>query len=226
MKLEELLYDRYKSWYDSAKKENYGNIALIDELFYVDPPTNRIILKLEKSLNVNRFNQIGAGKNPPSDIYVVIEIPKNSNIKYELDEETGILFVDRKLHTSMVYPFNYGFVPQTKEEDGDPIDILILSNDEFSPLSVIKSKPIGVLIMEDEEGKDSKIIAVPHEKIDFEYSRFNEIDQLDNRTLDKIKHFFEHYKELEKGKFVKVTGWENSNAAEQIINEGMDRFKT
>lgn len=174
---------------------------------------------------MNRFNQIGAGKNPPSDIYVVVEIPKNSNIKYELDEETGILFVDRKLHTSMVYPFNYGFVPQTKEEDGDPIDILILSNDEFSPLSVIKSKPIGVLIMEDEEGKDSKIIAVPHEKIDFEYSRFNEIDQVDSRTLDRIKHFFEHYKELEKGKFVKVTGWENSNTAERIINEGIDRFK-
>ncbi len=174
---------------------------------------------------MNRFNQIGAGKNPPNDIYVVVEIPKNSNIKYELDEETGILFVDRKLHTSMVYPFNYGFVPQTKEEDGDPIDILILSNDEFSPLSVIKSKPIGVLIMEDEEGKDSKIIAVPHEKIDFEYSRFDEIDQLESRTLDKIKHFFEHYKELEKGKFVKVTGWENSNAAEQIIIEGIDRFK-
>ena len=206
-------------------KEIYWKIALIDGRFYTGPHTNRIILKLQKSLNVNRFNQIGAGKNPPNDIYVVVEIPKNSSIKYELDEETGILFVDRKLHTSMVYPFNYGFVPQTKEEDGDPIDILILSNDEFSPLSVIKSKPIGVLIMEDEEGKDSKIIAVPHEKIDFEYSRFEEIDQLESRTLDKIKHFFEHYKELEKGKFVKVTGWENSNAAEQIIIEGIDRFK-
>ena len=174
---------------------------------------------------MNKFNQIGAGKNPPGDIYVVVEIPKNSNIKYELNEETGILFVDRKLHTSMVYPFNYGFVPQTKEEDGDPIDILILSNDQFSPLSVVKSKPIGVLIMEDEEGKDSKIIAVPHEIIDFDYSRYSEIDQLDNRTLDKIKHFFEHYKELEKGKFVKVTGWESSKVAEQIINDGIDRFK-
>ena len=126
----------------------------------------------------------------------------------------------------MVYPFNYGFIPHTKEEDGDPIDILILSNDQFSPLSVIKSKPIGVLIMEDEEGKDSKIIAVPNEKIDFDYSRFNEIDQLDSRTLDKLKHFFEHYKELEKDKFVKVTGWENSKVAERIINEGIDRFKT
>ena len=175
---------------------------------------------------MNKFNQIGAGKSPPSDIYVVVEIPKNSNIKYELDEENGILFVDRKLHTSMVYPFNYGFVPQTKEEDGDPIDILVLSTDQFSPLSVVKTKPIGVLIMEDEEGKDSKIIAVPHEKVDYDYSRYNEIDQLDSRTLDKIKHFFEHYKELEKDKFVKVTGWENSKVAERIINEGIDRFKT
>ena len=174
---------------------------------------------------MNIFSQIGAGKNPPGDIYVVVEIPKNSNIKYELDEETGILFVDRKLHTSMVYPFNYGFVPQTKEEDGDPIDILILSNDQFSPLSVVKAKPIGVLIMEDEEGKDSKIIAVPNDKIDFDYARYNEIDQLDSRTLDKIKHFFEHYKELEKGKFVKVTGWESSKIAERIINEGINRFK-
>jgi len=174
---------------------------------------------------MDKFSQIGAGKNPPGDIYVVVEIPKNSNIKYELDEETGILFVDRKLHTSMVYPFKYGFVPQTKEEDGDPIDILILSNDQFSPLSVVKAKPIGVLIMEDEEGKDSKIIAVPNDKIDFDYARYNEIDQLDSRTLDKIKHFFEHYKELEKGKFVKVTGWESSKIAERIINEGIDRFK-
>ena len=124
----------------------------------------------------------------------------------------------------MVYPFNYGFVPQTKEEDGDPIDILILSNDEFSPLSVIKSKPIGVLIMEDEEGKDSKIIAVPHEKIDFEYSRFEEIDQLESRTLDKIKHFFEHYKELEGGKYVKISGWGNKEAAQKKISEAIDRF--
>lgn len=173
---------------------------------------------------MNKFNEIGPGKNPPTDIYVVVEIPQNSNIKYELDEKSGILFVDRKLHTSMVYPFNYGFIPQTKEPDGDPVDILVLSNDQFSPLSVIKSKPIGVLIMEDEEGKDSKIIAVPNEKIDNEYARYEEIDQVNPRTLEKIKHFFEHYKELEKGKYVKVTGWEDKKSAEQIINQGIERF--
>ena len=173
---------------------------------------------------MNNFHQIGPGKNPPNNINVVIEIPQNSNIKYEVDSKSGILFVDRKLHTSMVYPFNYGFIPMTMEEDGDPIDILVMSNDGFLPLSVVRSKPIGVLIMEDEEGQDSKIIAVPNEKIDYDYSRYTEIDQLDTRTLDKIKHFFEHYKELEKGKFVKVTGWENSKKAEKIISEGIERY--
>ncbi|HET6590871.1 MAG TPA: inorganic diphosphatase [Candidatus Nitrosocosmicus sp.] len=174
---------------------------------------------------MNKFDQIGAGKNPPSNVNVVIEIPQNGNIKYEVDADSGILFVDRKLHTSMVYPFNYGFVPMTREEDGDPIDILVMSNDAFSPLSVVRSKPIGVLIMEDEEGQDSKIIAVPNEKIDYDYSRYSEIGQIDPVILDKIKHFFEHYKELEKGKFVKVTGWKDRKAAEQIILDGIERFQ-
>ncbi len=174
---------------------------------------------------MNKFNQIGSGKNPPNDVYVVIEIPKNSNIKYELDEKTGILMVDRKLYTAMIYPFNYGFIPQTKEEDGDPIDVLILGNDQFSPLSVVRSKPIGILIMEDEEGTDSKILAVPNEKIDFNYSKINEIEQINKETLDQIKHFFEHYKELEKGKYVKVTGWKSKSDAEKIILEGIQRYK-
>ena len=173
---------------------------------------------------MNKFDQIGAGKNPPNDINVVIEIPQNSNIKYEVDADTGILFVDRKLHTSMMYPFNYGFIPKTREEDGDPIDILVMSNDAFSPLSVVKSKPIGVLIMEDEEGQDSKIIAVPNEKVDYDYSKYTEIEQIDTRVLDKIRHFFDHYKELEKGKYVKVTGWKDSKTAEQIIIQGIERF--
>lgn len=174
---------------------------------------------------MNYFNNLEPGKSPPGDIYAIIEIPKDSNIKYEVDEKTGLLFIDRKLHTAMTYPFNYGFIPSTKEEDGDPIDVLIISNDEYSPLSVVRSKPIGVLITEDEEGKDSKIIAVPDKKIDVGYSKLDEIDQIDQEILDKIKHFFEHYKELEKGKFVKVIGWENKNHAEKIITEGIKRFK-
>ncbi|HEY6537183.1 MAG TPA: inorganic diphosphatase [Candidatus Nitrosocosmicus sp.] len=171
------------------------------------------------------IKSIGSGKSPPTDIFVVIEIPKDSNIKYEVDENSGALLVDRKLYTAMNYPFNYGFIPQTKEEDGDPIDILILSNDPYIPLSVVRSKPIGVLIMEDEEGKDSKIIAVPNKKIDPIYSKFDEIDQIDEQILDTIKHFFEHYKELEKDKFVKVVGWEGRGKAEEIILNGVDRFK-
>jgi inorganic pyrophosphatase len=174
---------------------------------------------------MNLFNKLSAGKNPPYDIYAVIEIPKDSNIKYEVDEKTGLLFVDRKLYTSMTYPFNYGFIPQTKEDDGDPIDVLILSNDQYSPLCIIRSKPIGVLIMEDEEGKDSKIIAVPDKKIDSDYSKFDEIDQIDKSVLEKIKHFFEHYKELEKDKFVKVINWENKNRAQEIVTQGIKRFK-
>ena len=174
---------------------------------------------------MNYFNNLEAGKSPPGDIYAIIEIPKDSNIKYEVDEKTGLLFIDRKLHTAMTYPFNYGFIPSTKEEDGDPIDVLIISNDEYSPLSVVRSKPIGVLITEDEEGKDSKIIAVPDKKIDVSYSKLDEIDQIDQEILDKIKHFFEHYKELEKGKFVRVIGWENKNQAEKIITECIKRFK-
>ena len=174
---------------------------------------------------MNLFNNLSSGKNPPYDIYAVIEIPKDSNIKYEVDEKTGLLFVDRKLYTAMTYPFNYGFIPQTKEEDGDPIDVLILSNDQYSPLCIIRSKPIGVLIMEDEEGKDSKIIAVPDKKIDSNYSKYDEIDQLDNSVLERIKHFFEHYKELEKDKFVKVINWENKNRAQEIVTQGIKRFK-
>ena len=174
---------------------------------------------------MNNFNKIGSGKKPPGDIYTVIEIPKDSNIKYEVDEKTGTLFVDRKLHTSMVYPFNYGFIPQTKEEDGDPIDVLLIGNDQFSPLSVVRSKPIGVLLTEDEEGGDSKIIAVPHEKIDAGYSEYNEIEQLDKGTLNKIKHFFEHYKELDKGKWVKLKDWKGKAEGIEEVKKGMESYK-
>lgn len=173
---------------------------------------------------MNKFNKLKSGKNPPNDIYAVIEIPKDSNIKYEVDDDTGLLMIDRKLYTAMTYPFNYGFIPQTKEEDGDPIDVLILGNDKFVPLSVMHCKPIGVLITEDEEGKDSKIIAVPNEKIDHDFSVIEDIEQVNEHILDKIKHFFEHYKELEKGKYVKVTGWENKKKAEEIILNGIKRF--
>ncbi len=171
------------------------------------------------------LEKLKPGKNPPEDIYVLIEIPKGSNVKYELDEETGAIFVDRVLYTAMFYPFNYGIVPQTLEEDGDPIDVLLISNEPFHPGTVVRARPIGVLVMEDEEGPDSKIIAVPHEKIDPRFANIKDINDLPKAVLDQIKHFFEHYKELEPGKWVKVTGWEGAESAKKRIAAAIERFK-
>ena len=161
---------------------------------------------------------------PQGDINVVVEIPKDSRIKYELDHETGVLFVDRKLYTSMVYPFNYGFLPGTLEEDGDPVDVLLLGEESLFPLSVVRATPLGVLLTEDEEGKDSKIIAVPSPKVDPSYSNMKQMSDIPTGILDKVKHFFEHYKELEPGKFVKVVGYANNQVARQKIKEAADRY--
>jgi len=167
-----------------------------------------------------------AGKNPPEELNVVIEIPKGSNIKYEIDDETGALFVDRKLFTAMFYPCNYGFVPQTKEKDGDPVDVLVLGNDPVAPASVIRASPVGVLITADEEGEDAKVVAVPVAKIDPSFASVKDIQDVPQHVQDQIKHFFEHYKELEKGKFVKVTGWQNAATAKAKITEAMARYKS
>jgi inorganic pyrophosphatase len=165
-----------------------------------------------------------AGKNPPEELNVVIEIPKGSNIKYEIDDETGALFVDRKLFTAMFYPCNYGFVPQTKEKDGDPVDVLVLGNDPVVPSSVIRANPVGVLITADEEGEDAKVVAVPVAKVDPSFSEVKDINNVPQHIQDQIKHFFEHYKELEKGKYVKVKGWENKESAKKKISEAMERY--
>jgi inorganic pyrophosphatase len=164
------------------------------------------------------------GRDPPDEVNVVIEIPKGSSIKYEIDAESGAVFVDRKLFTSMVYPYNYGFIPQTKEGDGDPVDVLVLGNDPVIPLSVIRARPIGVLLTEDEEGQDSKIIAVPLARIDPSYSAITDIHSIPEYTQSQIEHFFEHYKELEKGKFVKVLGWEGKEVAKRKISDAVLRF--
>ncbi|HET6640692.1 MAG TPA: inorganic diphosphatase [Nitrososphaeraceae archaeon] len=169
-------------------------------------------------------DKISAMTEPQGDINVVVEIPKDSSIKYELDHQTGVLFVDRKLYTSMVYPFNYGFLPGTLEEDGDPVDVLLLGEESLFPLSVIHATPLGVLLTEDEEGKDSKIIAIPTPKVDPAYSNIKQISDIPASILDKVKHFFEHYKELEPGKFVKVVGYANKQVARQKIKEAADRY--
>lgn len=142
--------------------------------------------------------------NPPSEVNVVVEIPQGSSIKYELDKESGAIVVDRFIHTSMVYPFNYGFIPHTKADDGDPMDVLLISAQPVSPGCVVLSRPIGMLEMEDEAGIDTKILAVPAESVDPWYGTIKEASDLDPATQSRIKHFFKHYKELEPGKWVKI----------------------
>jgi len=165
------------------------------------------------------------GENPPEDVYVVIEIPMGSWVKYEMDKETGFVFVDRILYTSMVYPFNYGFVPQTLEEDGDPVDVLVLSTDPLIPGAVIRVRPVAVLHTVDEKGPDAKIVAVPHDKIDPRYRHVRDVGDIPEAVKEKIKHFFEHYKELEPGKFVRVERWGGADEAKERIREAIERYK-
>jgi inorganic pyrophosphatase len=168
---------------------------------------------------------LSPGNNPPDEINAVIEIPKGSNIKYEIDAESGAVFVDRKLFTAMFYPCNYGFIPQSREGDGDPVDVLVLGNDAVMPMSVIRANPVGVLLTEDEEGQDSKVIAVPIAKLDPSFSSITNIDNIPEHICNQIKHFFEHYKELEKGKYVRVKGWEDKEIAKERISEAIDRYR-
>ncbi|RLF07424.1 MAG: inorganic diphosphatase [Thermoprotei archaeon] len=165
------------------------------------------------------------GKNAPDEVYVLIEIPLGSNIKYEMDKETETLFVDRILFTSMVYPFNYGYIPGTLEEDGDPVDVLVLGYDPVIPGSVIKARPVGLLEMEDEKGYDMKVIAVPVSKVDPRFDSIKDVDDIPDAVKEKIKHFFEHYKELEPGKWVKVKEWRGSAVAKEKISKAIERYK-
>jgi inorganic pyrophosphatase len=162
--------------------------------------------------------------NPQEAINVVIEIPQGSNIKYELDKESGAIFLDRILYGSQFYPANYGFVPNTLADDGDPIDVLVLSSESVVPGCVIKSRVIGVLIMEDESGKDEKIIAVPTVKLDPQMAKINTLEDLPEIKLQQIKHFFETYKDLEPGKWVKVTGFEGKEKAIELINKSIQNY--
>jgi inorganic pyrophosphatase len=149
----------------------------------------------------------------PNKVNVFIEIPKDGNIKYELDKESGVIFVDRFLHTAMNYPFNYGFVPNTLSEDGDPVDVLVLGEQILMPGVVIPSKIIGMLEMEDEAGIDTKILAVPTEKVDPSSKEINDISDVNESIKNKVKHFFENYKTLEPGKWVKIKEWKGQREA-------------
>lgn len=167
------------------------------------------------------LSKLKVGKNPPSEINVVIEIPKDSSIKYEVDKESGMIFVDRFLHTAMSYPFNYGFIPNTHAEDGDAVDVLVMSEHPVAPGVVIPSVVIGMLEMEDEEGIDTKILAVPTKKIDPFYGSFTNIEEVPEAIKNKMKHFFENYKTLEPGKWVKVKNWLGKEKAEEAVTKGM-----
>jgi inorganic pyrophosphatase len=162
-------------------------------------------------------NHLNAGDDVPNQVNVVIEIPRGSDVKYEIDEKTGFVFVDRFLYTSTHYPFNYGFIPQTKGEDGDPLDALVITEEPVFPMSVIRSRPIGVLLMQDEKGHDAKLVAVPTRHIDPIYSDVDTIMQIPEFTRKQIEHFFSHYKESEPDKFVKIGKWEDAKFAKALI---------
>ena len=170
---------------------------------------------------------IATGNNPPEDVNVIIEVPIGGEpIKYEMDKDAGTLFVDRFLHTSMRYPGNYGFVPHTLSGDGDPIDVLVCNTRELIPGCVINVRPIGVLVMEDNAGQDEKVIAVPSPKLTKRYEKVFNYTDLPQITVDQIAHFFEHYKDLEPGKWVKIAGWHDAARAKQMIVEAIERAKS
>ena len=172
-----------------------------------------------------RLDAIPAGKQAPEDINVIIEVPVGGEpIKYEMDKESGALFVDRYLYTSMRYPGNYGFVPNTLSDDGDPVDVMVASTRAITPGAVINCRPIGVLKMSDEAGGDEKILAVPTSKLTRRYETVKNYNDLPQITLDQIQHFFEHYKDLESEKWVKVDGWGDAEEAKRIIQEAIDRY--
>ena len=167
------------------------------------------------------ITKIPAGKNPPQEINVFIEIPQGSSVKYELDKDSGVIAVDRLLYTSMSYPFNYGFIPNTNAEDGDPTDVLLITSVPLFPGTMIPSRPIGMLEMEDESGIDHKIIAVPTAKIDPDLADTNDIDDLGEYLKSKIKHFFETYKQLEPNKWVKIKDFLDKSHAEEVIKQSL-----
>lgn len=172
------------------------------------------------------LEDVKSGRRLPDDINVVIEIPMDSEpVKYEVDKDSGAIFVDRVLTTPMRYPCNYGYIPHTLCGDGDPLDVLVVMPVPLLPGSVIRCRPVGVLHMQDESGDDAKLVAVPHDKIFPAYKHVKNIEDLNPLTLDRISHFFEHYKDLEKGKWVKVEGWKGLEEARREIDDSVKRYK-
>ena len=172
------------------------------------------------------INNVSIGKNPPEEVNCIIEVPIcGEPIKYEMDKDSGALVVDRFLYTSMRYPGNYGFIPHTLSDDGDPCDVIVANTRAIIPGAIMSVRPVGVLFMEDEAGGDEKILAVPAAKLTRRYENVHNYTDLPQITLDQIQHFFERYKDLEPGKWVKVVRWGNAEEAQKLILEGIERAK-
>ncbi len=169
------------------------------------------------------ISKLTAGDKAPEEVNVLIEIPQGSSVKYEIDKDSGALFIDRFLYTSMSYPFNYGYVPQTLDGDGDGIDVLVLSSQVVQAGTVLPARPIGMLEMEDEEGMDTKVIAVPTKKIDPFFANIEDVSDLADAYKNKIKHFFDSYKQLEPGKWVKTKDFLGKDAAIEAIKKSMSK---
>lgn len=171
------------------------------------------------------LRHIPVGADVPHDVNVVIEIPRNGEaVKYEVDKNSGLIMVDRVLNTAMRYPCNYGFIPHTLCGDGDPVDVLVIMPTPLLPGSVIKCRPVGMLKMTDESGEDAKIVAVPVNSVSELYRHVSDVRDLNDVTLDRIAHFFEHYKDLEKGKWVKLEGWRGVSDAKQEILDSIKNY--
>jgi inorganic pyrophosphatase len=172
------------------------------------------------------ISKIPVGKNPPEDVNVIIEVPMGSEpIKYEMDKESGAIFVDRFLHTAMTYPCNYGFIPHTLSGDGDPADVMVVGRRPLMPGCVVAARPIGVLVMEDNAGLDEKILAVPASRLHPFFNDVKNYTDLPEILTQQVEHFFRHYKDLEKDKWVKIVGWEDYKVAMRMIEEAVERNK-
>lgn len=173
-----------------------------------------------------RISEVSPGQNPPKDINVIIEVPLgNEPIKYEFDKASGSIVVDRFLYTAMRYPCNYGFMPHTLSGDGDPVDVMCVGSRPLVPGCILRARPIGVLMMEDEAGLDEKILALPHPKLTRYYDNIKTVEDMQPIVLERIWHFFEHYKDLEPNKWVKVLEWKGIEEAERLIDEGLVNAK-
>jgi inorganic pyrophosphatase len=172
------------------------------------------------------LDRVTPGKDVPNDINVIIEIPAHSDpVKYEVDKETGAMFVDRFMNTAMYYPVNYGYVPHTLSDDGDPVDVLVATPHPLISGSVIRCRPVGVLKMTDESGDDAKVLAVPVDKLCLSYRHVKDIQDMPKLLLDQIAHFFEHYKDLDEGKWVRVEGWAGVEEAKKEILASVALYK-